>query len=659
MAVWTRADTSEDNPKGSNQESEERSVIAAIELLNRGDLEPAAQAFEALLKLTPHSTEALFGRALALGRLGKSREAQSNLTRLLEIQPTHERGRLVLEELKRNSRDGGTMETVQVETLLDEALVLLADHKPEEALKRTIEAKKSRVAVRDLDYIRGLCFIELQRLWEAREAMKEELRHFSDNKPAQELLTQIDQELGPQAKIQIEDEEFRGLLEIVRPYTMLSIERLYTLFTHAKRICTENLPGNFIECGVAAGGSSALLAYIIKRYSRQPRWLYAFDSYSGMPPATAVDIHSGVAADDTGWGTGTCAAPEDSVREACSKVGALDVLRTVKGYFEETLPQTRDHVGMIALLHLDGDWYESTKAILHNLYDHIVDDGYLQVDDYGYWEGCKKAIHEFEAERKVRFGINTIDGTGVWFIKPDRFPINSNVSNGLVADFFRDDPVGFGLVSQMAPNERFQLYYTVRNLVRTESNVVRFAEVGSFAGGSLLQSYIGLKRSFPTVRGYAVEPEGQPQFYEVMQQISGEVKHLKMFSHEASQVIKEELARDGTLADFILIDGDHSYPGVRQDILDFYPLLKPGGVMLFHDFLPELDDKNRAAIMFHHADNEPGIRRACLELMEGEFNAEVLDVPLLRPTDPTQTQAHLPIIPGVFSTIRVYRKRVV
>jgi hypothetical protein len=44
--------------------------------------------------------------------------------------------------------------------------------------------------------------------------------------------------------------------------------------------------------------------------------------------------------------------------------------------------------------------------------------------------------------------------------------------------------------------------------------------------------------------------------------------------------------------------------------------------------------------------------------MEDEYGCEQIEIPLLYPTDPTQTQAYLPIIPGVFSSIRVYRKSV-
>jgi hypothetical protein len=120
--------------------------------------------------------------------------------------------------------------------------------------------------------------------------------------------------------------------------------------------------------------------------------------------------------------------------------------------------------------------------------------------------------------------------------------------------------------------------------------------------------------------------------------------------------LKQIFEADGNFPLFIFIDGDHSYQGVRQDILDYFPILAPGGIMAFHDYLPAMNDENRDPILFHHGGQEPGIKQACEELMENVYGCEAIHIPLLYPTDPTQTQAHLPIIPGVFSTIRVYRK---
>ena len=104
--------------------------------------------------------------------------------------------------------------------------------------------------------------------------------------------------------------------------------------------------------------------------------------------------------------------------EAVRAVGAADIIHPIKGLFRETLPGAREAIGSISLLHLDGDWYESTRDILDNLYNLVLADGYLQVDDYGHWEGCRKALDEFEKEQNVVFEKTIIDETGISFRKP-------------------------------------------------------------------------------------------------------------------------------------------------------------------------------------------------------------------------------------------------
>jgi len=517
-------------------------------------------------------------------------------------------------------------------------------------------AKSLKLPTPGIDYLRAACFIKLGQHHSAREALQEELRYFPNNSEANNLLTQIIHQYPQTSTMPCIDNEFNTLLQVIRPYTMLSEERLFSLFSLTKRVCEQNIPGNFVECGVAAGGSAALLAYVIKKYSKQPRWLYAFDCFDGMPFPTEYDQHNGQAANATGWGAGTCAAPEDSVKNICAKLGVSDILKTVKGDFRDTLPKMRDTAGMIAFLHMDGDWYESTKVILHNLYDRVVNYGLIQIDDYGYWEGCKKAIHEYETIRNVKFELSKIDGTGVWFQKPDKFPVNTVVASKIIDEFHNDDPAPKGLLSQMSINERFQLYYAIRNYLSHKSSPLRFVEVGSYAGASLFLIYMALKKITPLLQGFAIEPGGQAQLNDVLKVIGGEVIHLSTASQQAAPYLQQLFEKNGNSAKMIFIDGDHTYEGVKQDILCYFPLLAPGGMMIFHDYLPPLDDKNRESILFQHGGKEPGIRQACQELMENTYHCEVIHIPLLYPTDPTQTQAHLPIIPGVFSTIRVYRK---
>jgi SAM-dependent methyltransferase/predicted O-methyltransferase YrrM len=542
-------------------------------------------------------------------------------------------------------------------SLLEEATRALAAHDAARCLELTVRAKAFRRPVRGMDLVRARAFLALQRPIEAAEALREELRLFPGHAEAEQLLERLDAGVrDTRPACGAEDEVYVRFRSLVRPHTMLSDERLWSLYSLARQVCERNIPGNFVECGVAAGGSSVLLALVIRHFSRVPRTLYAFDSFEGMPDPTEPDGAGGRSAQETGWGAGTCAAPERSLRDLAARAGVDDLLVPVKGLFEETLPRFRNRVGMLALLHLDGDWYSSTKAILDNLYDRLVDDAVLQFDDYGHWDGCRKAVSEFEQQRDVRFALQTIDYTGRWASKPERFSLNPAIGQEVVEEFVRFDPSAAGITSQMSRNERLQLYYLARTLVPSRHTPMRFVEIGSFAGASLVLEYAALKQRFGHVQGFAVEPGGGAELQRVLAMLGGDVVRLPEYSTTAHATLRTRMQREGWKPDLLVIDGDHTYEGVRQDILNFVPLVEAGGMVVFHDYLPPLDDANREAILAHHAGSEPGVRRACDELMKPKFGCTVVDLPVPFPADPSQTQAHLPIVPGVFSTLRVYQK---
>jgi hypothetical protein len=89
----------------------------------------------------------------------------------------------------------------------------------------------------------------------------------------------------------------------------------------------------------------------------------------------------------------------------------------VRGWFEQTIPSATPSLGPIALLHLDCDWYESVKLCLDRLYDRVVDGGFIVVDDYGHWQGCRKAIDEFRRHRGLTNELIQVDYTGMFFRK--------------------------------------------------------------------------------------------------------------------------------------------------------------------------------------------------------------------------------------------------
>ena len=292
---------------------------------------------------------------------------------------------------------------------------LLAEGNCQQALSVLGDLKAARTNEPGVDCTRAECFVKMGQPWNAIEALKEELRLHPGHDEAKRRMA----ELAPAApqECKQDDPEFRALYSQIRDYTMLSEERLWSLFSLARKACARPEAGNIVECGVAGGGSSALLAAVISRHSKAPRRLFACDSFEGLPPASARDRHGADTADNLGWGAGTCAAPESSLARVCEIVGVTQWVEPVKGWFSETLPRSRDRIGPIAMLHMDGDWYDSTRDILVNLYDAVLPGGFIQIDDYGYWEGCREAVADFQSSRGVRFDLVPIDITGVWFVK--------------------------------------------------------------------------------------------------------------------------------------------------------------------------------------------------------------------------------------------------
>lgn len=203
--------------------------------------------------------------------------------------------------------------------------------------------------------------------------------------------------------------EFSGLYRQVRPLTMCSAARLRGLYDAVQTVHRERIPGDIVECGVARGGSAAMMALTMKRLSMSRR-LWLFDTFEGLPAPSKDDPDYEIAKNYEG----TCKGTLEDVSGSFKRLG-LDA-KPVKGLFQDTLALAK--VKEIAVLHIDGDWYESTKTVLVHLYDRVAPGGVIQLDDYGYWKGSAKAVEEFFAKRRLAPRLKRLDYSGRQFIKP-------------------------------------------------------------------------------------------------------------------------------------------------------------------------------------------------------------------------------------------------
>lgn len=154
------------------------------------------------------------------------------------------------------------------------------------------------------------------------------------------------------------------------------------------------------------------------------RKLHLFDSFEGLPEPREEDgekaaNYSGGVSSGQLKSVHQCEAGIDVVRNFIfDRLGLPKKMVCFhQGWFQDTLPNLGQEPAKIAVLRLDGDWYESTKVCLEHLYDRVSPGGAVILDDYYCWEGCQKATDEFRTARGISEALVRIDNEAVYWIK--------------------------------------------------------------------------------------------------------------------------------------------------------------------------------------------------------------------------------------------------
>jgi O-methyltransferase len=184
----------------------------------------------------------------------------------------------------------------------------------------------------------------------------------------------------------------------VFPFTQVHLVRQENLVRIARRIDESDVPGVIVECGVLDGGTASLMAFASKSSGRQ---VHLFDSWDGLPETTKED------GDASMW-SGDIVGSQRRVISVF-KLLDIDLKRVVlyKGWFEDTFPKAS--IDSVALLHIDGDLYQSVKISLEKWTPLMSKGGYIQIDDYDSFIGCTKAVDEFLTARP-NLKLETVEG---------------------------------------------------------------------------------------------------------------------------------------------------------------------------------------------------------------------------------------------------------
>lgn len=240
--------------------------------------------------------------------------------------------------------------------------------------------------------------------------MLKELVRFIFNRIGLELTRKTDR--GKLTKDRVKSEK---IISIVRDNTMVSHSGLLSLHYQTLSIERCNIEGDFVECGTWKGGSVGLMALTNLMYGGKKRHLHLFDSFTDIcEPDKKIDGDRAVNEvnkwskngdqtkgrlvpvlgfyDDFG-GHGTVKECIDLLE---NNIGYdSQYVHIYEGWFQDTIPSVSKDIKKIAILRIDADWYRSTKICLDYLFDKVVSGGFIIIDDYGAYDGCKKAVDEF------------------------------------------------------------------------------------------------------------------------------------------------------------------------------------------------------------------------------------------------------------------------
>ncbi|SFW72540.1 TylF/MycF/NovP-related O-methyltransferase [Amycolatopsis australiensis] len=206
-------------------------------------------------------------------------------------------------------------------------------------------------------------------------------------------------------------------------YTMVPRVRLDNIQACIADVVERRVPGDFIETGVWRGGTTIFMRGMLAALGCTDRRVWVADSFQGLPEPDAEKFPAEAKAHASSTMTDAYqhfAVSRADVEANFAAFGLLDAqVRFLEGWFKDTLPTAP--VERLAVIRLDGDYYESTMDALTSLYDKLSPGGYVVVDDYGedLWTYCRKAVDDFRRDRGLTGELTRVDSKCYYWRRED------------------------------------------------------------------------------------------------------------------------------------------------------------------------------------------------------------------------------------------------
>jgi len=182
-----------------------------------------------------------------------------------------------------------------------------------------------------------------------------------------------------------------------RAHALSAMSGLNNLHQCVEAVLNDDVYGDLMECGVWRGGLCVLMRGILKAYDSD-RTVWVADSFQGLPE-TETNLKDAI------WQEllrpiNCLSVPLEEVKDIFQRYDLLDdQVKFLKGWFDDTIPTAP--VNKLAILRLDGDYYDSTIVCLEHLYPKVSPGGFVILDDYGLLTGEKNAVDEYRAKHGI------------------------------------------------------------------------------------------------------------------------------------------------------------------------------------------------------------------------------------------------------------------
>jgi len=185
------------------------------------------------------------------------------------------------------------------------------------------------------------------------------------------------------------------------------------------QVVDDKIDGDLIETGVWRGGAVIYMRALLKTLNITNRNVWVADSFEGLPtPDKEKNPLEAETSEVIKLMYQNFEAGLEEVKNNFQRFDLLDEqVKWLKGWFKDILPSAP--IERLALIRLDGDYYDSTIDSLANLYDKLSVGGFVIVDDYGEdtWTDCRRAIHDFRSSKNIMDPIVPVDSVCVYWRK--------------------------------------------------------------------------------------------------------------------------------------------------------------------------------------------------------------------------------------------------